>query len=64
MQAVIALLIGLDVIWPCRRRPRSAGAMMGDPLIVGIIRDPRRKNYEDRRATFLIAWYVDTKWLR
>ncbi len=32
----------------------------GDPLVIGIIRDPRRTKYDDKRISFLIGWYVDT----
>lgn len=33
----------------------------GDPLVLGIIRDPRRLSHLDKRITFLIGWYLDTK---
>lgn len=32
-----------------------------DPIVVGIIRDPRTAKYNERFLTFLIAWTVDTK---
>lgn len=32
----------------------------GDPLVLGVIRHPDRTTWEDRRVTFLLAWYVDT----
>lgn len=31
-----------------------------DPIVVGIIRDPRSSKYSKRVLTFLIAWTVDT----
>jgi hypothetical protein len=31
-----------------------------DPMVVGIIRDPRSSKYHKRVLTFLIAWTVDT----
>jgi hypothetical protein len=33
----------------------------GDPLIVGVIRSPKRSKYDDRKISFLIAWHVDTR---
>lgn len=35
----------------------------GDPLVIGIIRDPRRTKINDRRLTFLIGWNIDTRTL-
>ena len=31
-----------------------------DPVVVGIIKDPRSSAYSKRRLMFLIAWYLDT----
>lgn len=41
-----------------RRRGRRR---KGDPLVLGIVRDPRRVQQDDRRITFLISWFVDTR---
>lgn len=32
-----------------------------DPIVVGIIRDPRSATYSKKRLMFLIAWYLDTR---
>lgn len=34
-----------------------------DPIVTGIIRDPRSSKYNDRRVMFLLAWYLDTRTL-
>lgn len=34
-----------------------------DPIVVGIIRDPRSSTYNKRRVMFLLAWYLDTRTL-
>jgi len=33
----------------------------GDPIVVGQIIDPRSTRWNDRRVTFFIAWWLDTK---
>lgn len=35
----------------------------GDPLVIGIIRNPDRTKYIDKRLTFLIGWHIDTRTL-
>lgn len=41
----------------------SKAVRKGDPLVIGIIRNPDRKKYDDKRVTFLIGWHVDTRTL-
>lgn len=42
---------------------RSAQSRRGDPLVIGIIRNPDRTQWNDKRLSFLIAWHIDTRTL-
>lgn len=42
-------------------RAASRRSRKGDPLVIGIVRHPGRSSYHDKRVTFLISWFVDTR---
>lgn len=42
---------------------RSGNSRRGDPLVIGIIRNPQRTRWNDKRLSFLIAWHIDTRTL-
>jgi len=58
----VGIIVDREAWWG-RKTVESAHSKVpkGDPMIVGVIRSPKRSRWDDRKISFLIAWHVDTR---